>query len=254
MKKSDTELKLIIENDAYQKLVFSKTKEMNVNKAYFTNHENTLINELNDETKKLFNKYETLEIYIKNNSKKIQKSFNGTTIFLCATNITYYKKIDLPVEMKYNLLNFVKQFKTDKENYCCINFMYELIYGRKKIKFDNSYLQSQLSNINIKNIKTGEVVLLSDSNTKNIHLAINLNKQFYISLLGTSGPLTISTFEELTKLYKINEIYKFNKIDKQLNIFNTVFPIYFFFEKNIQILKILKKSIFNISYNNNNKN
>lgn len=200
------ELKLIIDSDIKILLEGFRNK-FYINKSYFSNQENIPIHELDHNNKKLFENYETLNIYVNKNN--------------------FEEKVVLPTELKSNLLNFIKNFKTNKKYYCCINFVYELMYGREQIFRDNFLYGMQLSYFDIKKIQRNDVIIMydyyKDNDINKMHVAIHLDKEYFISLIGTNGPLTITSLEELTKLYDMHKIKKFYKVN--INIINIIFGI-----------------------------
>lgn len=109
----------------------------------------------------------------------------------------------LPAEMSLNIINFLKLYKPmSNSNYCCINFAYEMAYGRGKIAKDNDTSNfDELSNSTFSEAKLapGSIVHLFDTSKTNHHYAISIGQNYYLSLFGTKGPLIVTTLDAVKK-------------------------------------------------------
>lgn len=163
--------------------------------------------ELNHETKQLFSSV--------NEQYKIEISFRKD-------NVT----IALPDHINTNLVNFIKLYKPVwNPNYCCVNFVYEMEYGSRSVASLNDplyfhYYQSSPDTFSEDTLSCGDAVHLYDTEYKVNHFAIYLDKKYYISLIGTGGPLLISTLDQLKFIYKttqVSEIRLFSDQDPNPN-------------------------------------
>lgn len=111
--------------------------------------------------------------------------------------------IKLPTEMSLNLINFFKLYKPkSNSNYCCINFAYEMAYGRGKIVKDNdrsNFDELSTSVFSEEKLTPGNIVHLFDAKKINHHYTIFIGKNYYLSLLGNSGPLAVTTLDAIKK-------------------------------------------------------
>jgi hypothetical protein len=105
----------------------------------------------------------------------------------------------LPREMNSNLIKFLKLGKPSNPDYCCINFSYELLYGRGVIKDDNSVKSFHAYTFQEEKIKTGTIAYFyktfkTEKSSKQInqHFAIYIGENYYLSLHGANGCLAIS--------------------------------------------------------------
>lgn len=148
---------------------------------------------LNHETKSIF--FEANERY-------------QIELFFRTNNTT----IKLPENFRINLLNFIQSYKpTWNPDYCCVNFVYEMEYGRESTPCYNSaqyfhYYQSSPDSFSEDILSCGDVVHLYDDEYKMNHYAIYLDQQYYISLIGSSGPLLISTLDQIKKIYSSTHV------------------------------------------------
>ncbi len=121
-------------------------------------------------------------------------------IFFCKSKVT----TTLPAEMSSNLINFFKLFKpTSKSKYSCINFAYEMAYGRGKIVNDSNpgnFDESSSSAFSEDKLIPGDIVRLNKAD-KFRHYAIFIGQNYYLSLFGKVGPLVISTLDVCKKSF-----------------------------------------------------
>lgn len=150
------------------------------------------------------------------------------SIYLCQLNhesATHFKELDkktkvqiffeqdnvtttLPDEMSSNFVNFLKHYKP-KNNpiYCCINFAYEMLYGRGVIKNDNSpddFNESLRDLFSEEKLNCGDIVYLYDASKSYVHYAIYIGQNEYLSLFGRSGPLIITSLDAMKKGFGAN--------------------------------------------------
>jgi hypothetical protein len=125
--------------------------------------------------------------------------------FFCKNKVT----TKLPAEMSLNLINFLKLYKPkSNSDYCCINFAYEIAYGRGKIVTDNKtehFDELQSSVFSEKKLIPGDIVHLFNANKRLHHYAVSIGQNHYLSLFGTkSGPLIVSTLDAIKKGFETN--------------------------------------------------
>ena len=122
-------------------------------------------------------------------------------IFFEQDNVT----TTLPDEMSGYFVNFLKHYRPKgKQNYCCINFAYEMLYGRGVIKNDNAIDDFNVSPSDLfseEKLNCGDIVYLHNDNdsNKNVHYAIYIGQNEYLSLFGTTGPLMITSLDAMKK-------------------------------------------------------
>lgn len=151
------------------------------------------LHELNHETSKLFASV--------NEQYKVD-------IFFSKNNVT----TRLPEPMCSNLVNLLKIYKPVlNPNYCCINFVYEMQYGRGSFPSDDSptyfyYYQSPANDFSEDMLSCADVVRLFDASYDNDHYAIYLGENYYISKFGNVGPLLISTLDQAKQSYHSTQV------------------------------------------------
>ena len=64
----------------------------------------------------------------------------------------------------------------------------------------------------------GDPVYMSSSETKGIHLAINLSEELYLSKYGYGGPLLVSTLPEMMEFYKADRVCSLHRSSFNINI------------------------------------
>ena len=84
-------------------------------------------------------------------------------------------------------------------------------FGRSPIPDCNSsqyfyYHQSSANDFSEDTLSCGDSVHLADAEYKKHHYAVYLANGYYISLLGTGGPLLISTLDQLKHFYHATQI------------------------------------------------
>jgi len=108
--------------------------------------------------------------------------------------------VALPKEMGVHLINFLQQYKPNRnKDYCCVDFACEMAVGRgiyQRCKAESHALDE-------KKLTVGDVVYLNDGSQPNRHAAIYLGDHCYLSLLGRGGPLFVTTLSEMKRGYKI---------------------------------------------------
>jgi hypothetical protein len=121
--------------------------------------------------------------------------------YFCHNKVT----TTLPNEISSNLIKFLKLYRPNPNgNYCCINFAYEMTYGRGNIKYDNdtSYFNELSSSEFSENkLVPGDIVHLYNAKepiTK-FHYAIYIGQSYYLSLFGITGHLIITPLEEVKR-------------------------------------------------------
>lgn len=155
---------------------------------------------------------------------------HGTTRLFSSVNEQYkieisFRKdnvtITLPDHINTNLVNFIKLYKPVwNPNYCCINFAFEMEYGSRSVASLNDplyfhYYQSSPDTFSEDTLSCGDAVHLYDTGYAVNHFAIYLDKKYYISLIGTGGPLLISTLDQLKFIYKSTHVSKIHLISGQ---------------------------------------
>ncbi|OGT37490.1 MAG: hypothetical protein A3F11_02410 [Gammaproteobacteria bacterium RIFCSPHIGHO2_12_FULL_37_14] len=147
---------------------------------------------------------------------KLFESTNKNT----QVNFYFYEdktSITLPSEMTANLVGFFKNYKPEsKPDYCCINFAYELAYGRDVVKEDNSLDYFQLHDAQPfceEQLIPGDIVFLYKDPPTYLpfHFAIYISHQSYLSLFGTIGPMIISTLDDMKYGFQVDTCVKVSK-------------------------------------------
>jgi hypothetical protein len=120
--------------------------------------------------------------------------------FFCNNKVT----TKLPAEMTLNLIKFLKLYKPKtNSDYSCINFAYEMVYGRDKVGSDNKtehFNELPSSEFSEKKLVPGDIVHLFNANKKLHHYAVSIGQNHYLSLFGAkSGPLIVSTLDAIKK-------------------------------------------------------
>jgi hypothetical protein len=126
----------------------------------------------------------------------------------------------LPHEISAHLIKFLKQGKPDKNpDYCCINFAYELLYGRGVIKDDNSPNYFRGHTFQEEKIKPGTVIYLYKilenvqiNREINRHFAIAIGENYYISIHGSTGPIAICSLDAMKVYCQSNQCLEVKKI------------------------------------------
>lgn len=159
---------------------------------------------LNQETTKLF---ETIDVNI------------PVEFYFAENKVT----TSLPKEMSANLVRFLKRFRPEynKKDYCCIDFAYEMAYGRDKYekyhtgRLKDYFDQADPNIFNENNLISGDIVYMYKS--KDLfpyHWAIFIGQRCYLSLNGVApGPLGIATLEEMKKSNLSDICIKVSKIN-----------------------------------------
>lgn len=117
----------------------------------------------------------------------------------------------LPDELGIHLINFLILYKPKHiASYCCINFAYEMAYGRDIIKYDNFidnfFNEKPDSLFNEEKLNIGDIVHLYKKIfgcfNMNHHYAIYLGQGYYLSLFGRVGSLAVTTLDAMKQLYQ----------------------------------------------------
>ncbi len=120
-------------------------------------------------------------------------------IFFCNNKVT----TKLSAEMSLNLINFLKLYKPKfNSDYCCINFAYEMAYGRGKVVNDNdpeNFDELTNSAFSEEKLVPGDIVHLFNARKDLHHYTISIGQNYYLSLFGASGPLIVSTLDACKK-------------------------------------------------------
>ena len=132
----------------------------------------------------------------------------------------------LPENMNANLVTFFKNYKPEyNNNYCCINFAYEIAYGRGVIKNDNEItvdINRIKDTIYEENLSPGKIVVMFKQNNmdfSNVHYAIYLGQQYYLYLSGTQdGKLLVSSLEAMKKGYQAETCIVFEEKMENKNL------------------------------------
>ena len=116
-------------------------------------------------------------------------------------------KIRLPETMTKNLVTFFKEYRPKERNpYYCLHFLYEILYGRYTVHYDNELydlIQKSPESFNEEKLTPGSTVylykkrFLSGEKT-NEHFAICIGgtgQKSYLSLSGSKGPMLMSTLD-----------------------------------------------------------
>jgi hypothetical protein len=118
----------------------------------------------------------------------------------------------LPREMNCNLIKFLKQGKPNNPDYCCINFSYELLYGRGAIKDDNSISSFNGYTFQEQAAMPGTMVYLyktakNEAGNKQInkHFAVCIGEGYYLSIHGVNGPMAIADLNSMKEYCQGNE-------------------------------------------------
>ncbi len=142
----------------------------------------------------------------------------------CDVDVSFYfekskKTIKLPKQMNINLITFLSQgVPSEKPEYCCIQFMYELLYKRGFIKNDAN-LTSLILHDSYSEEKSypGTAVYLYKkllNEFTNDHFAIYIGENYYISMFGKSGLIAISDLDAMKKCFDASECVEVSEIPK----------------------------------------
>jgi len=156
----------------------------------------------------------------------------------------------LPQHMTEHFVNFLKHGEPQgKSLYCCINFSYELVFGRRVIPFDNevNYYQHHGNTTLQGEANPGTAIHLYEAlNNQQInhHFAISLGSNYYLSMTGIHGPILICDLDEMKKLYKSTMCYEIRQVsdikavtDDFLRRYDTVNPKSAAYIEGIELIK-----------------
>jgi hypothetical protein len=187
------------------------------------NHSLIYLWQLDNEKAKLFSSY--------NKNTSIQFYFAEDQITTC-----------LPKKINDNLVEFFKLYKpTDNKDYCCLDFAYEMAYGRNSLKEGTINLSidgppSPHNTQNEKHLTAGKIISLfkypKTGDGKISHHAIYLDNGYYLSLFGTQGPLKVASLESMQKIYESDIAIVFEEKMENKNLkYLTKSPHLFFSNK-----------------------
>lgn len=120
-----------------------------------------------------------------------------TSILIIAGNQCISNR--LSDHFKSNLLRFLKEGRKNEKGYCCFDFFQDMYnHKRKKTAYfePNEWIQSPFENESA--LKPGQGIGIYNDE-RFLHLACYLGQGVYLYLAGDSGPLIVSTLDEMNR-------------------------------------------------------